>query len=29
MAFPILTFEVALKGKVNVDEHADCIWYYI
>lgn len=21
MAFPILTFKVALKGKVNVDEH--------
>lgn len=29
MAFPILAFEVALKGKVNVDEHTDCIRYYI
>lgn len=28
MAFPILTFEVALKGNVNVDDHIDCIWSY-
>lgn len=29
MAFAILTFKAALKGKVNVDEHTNCIWYYI
>lgn len=29
MASPILTFKVALNGKVDVDEHTDCIWYYI
>lgn len=29
MALPILTFKVALKGKVNADEHTDYVWYYI
>lgn len=29
MAFAILTFKAALKGKVNVDEHTNCIRYYI
>lgn len=29
MAFPIMTFKATLKGKVNGDEHTDCIQYYI